>query len=44
MKQIELNAKELKGILTHLIKNNQVIQMENKNPIAINVEGESGIG
>ena len=28
MKQIELNAKELKGILLHLIKNNQVIQEE----------------
>lgn len=44
MKQIEINASELKDVLTHLIKNNQEIQKEGKNPIAINVEGESGIG
>src|SRR6056297_2608231 len=44
MKQIELNAEELKDVLTHLIKNNIEIQQEGKKPIAVNVEGESGIG
>lgn len=44
MKQIEINANELKDVLTHIIKNNQEIQKEGKNPIAVNVEGESGIG
>lgn len=44
MKQLELNAEELKGVLTHLIKNNIEIQKEGKKPIAVNVEGESGIG
>lgn len=43
MKQLELNAEELKGVLTHLIKNNIEIQKEGKKPIAVNVEGESGI-
>ena len=44
MKQLELNAEELKSVLTHLIKNNIEIQQEGKKPIAVNVEGESGIG
>lgn len=44
MKQIELNAEELKEVLTHLIKNNAEIQKTGDKPVAINVEGTAGIG
>jgi hypothetical protein len=44
MEKIALNALELKGILTHLIKNNQQLHTEGKKAVSVNVEGESGIG
>jgi DNA polymerase III delta prime subunit len=44
MKQIEVNASELKDILTHLIKNNQELHNIGKKAVSVNIEGESGIG
>ena len=42
--QVQLNSEELKNFMKHIISNNQVIQKEGKNPISVEVIGESGIG
>jgi len=42
--QVNLNIDELKDFLKHIIKNNEYIQLSNKNPVAVEVIGESGIG
>lgn len=44
MSQVKLNLNELKDFIKHIISNNQKIQAEGKIPVAINVEGEAGIG
>lgn len=42
--QVELNTTELRGFLAHIINTNQKLQSEGKNPVAVEVVGESGIG
>ena len=44
MAQVNLNIDELKGLVNHIIKNNRFLQEGNKNPVAVEVVGESGIG
>lgn len=44
MTQVNLNIDELKTFVNHIISNNRKIQAEGKNPVAIEVVGESGIG
>ncbi len=44
MAETKLNIKELKDYLKHFVKNNQHIQEKGMHPIAVNVEGEAGIG
>lgn len=44
MAQVNLNTTEVKEFLRHIITNNQVIQAKGKNPIAVEVVGDSGIG
>lgn len=44
MNQVKLNVEELKDFIKHMIKNNQHIQSEGKVPVAINVEGNAGLG
>ena len=44
MSQVQLNVDELKGFLKHIVNNNQYIQAEGKVPVAINVEGDAGLG
>ena len=44
MSQVQLNVEELKDFIKHMIKNNQHIQAEGKVPVAINVEGDAGLG
>tara|TARA_R110000782_G_scaffold220715_1_gene307938 strand:- start:108 stop:1379 length:1272 start_codon:yes stop_codon:yes gene_type:complete len=44
MAQVNLNAKELKGFLNHIITNNRSLQEDGKLPVAVEVVGESGIG
>jgi hypothetical protein len=44
MKQINLNSDELKDFLKHIITNNQHLQSLNKKAVAVNVQGEAGIG
>lgn len=41
---VKLNLDELKEFLRHIVKNNQHIQGEGKVPVAINIEGEAGLG
>ena len=41
---VSLDIKELKGFLTHIISNNRYLVEHNKPPVAIEVQGESGIG
>ena len=43
-KQVNLTTSELKSFITHMINNNRFIQAKGKIPVAINVEGEAGIG
>jgi nucleoside-triphosphatase THEP1 len=40
----QLNVDELKGFLKHMVDNNQYIQKEGKIPVAINIEGDAGLG
>ena len=40
----QLNVDELKGFLKHMVNNNQYIQKEGKIPVAINIEGDAGLG
>jgi nucleoside-triphosphatase THEP1 len=42
--QVELNVSELKDFVKHMVNNNQKIQEQGKIPVAINVEGEAGLG
>lgn len=42
--QVNLNVDELKGFLKHVISNNTFIQSSGKNPVAVEIVGESGIG
>ena len=44
MNQIQLNIDELKGFMGHIISNNQYIQANGKVPVAVNVEGDAGLG
>lgn len=44
MAQVELNIKEAKDFLKHIIVNNVKLQEEGKAPVATEVEGDSGIG
>jgi nucleoside-triphosphatase THEP1 len=42
--QTQLNVEELKDFIKHMVKNNQHIQSEGKVPVAINIEGDAGLG
>ena len=44
MSQVQLNVEELKSFIKHMINNNQHIQADGKVPVAINVEGDAGLG
>jgi len=44
MSQVQLNVDELKNFIKHMVKNNQHIQSEGKVPVAINIEGDAGLG
>ena len=44
MAKANLNIDELKGFVNHLITNNRFLQAQGKLPVALEVEGESGIG
>ena len=44
MNQVQLNVNELKDFIKHMVKNNQHIQSEGKVPVAINIEGDAGLG
>ncbi len=44
MAQVNLNIGELNGFINHIIKNNRFLQEQGKNPVAVEVVGESGIG
>jgi hypothetical protein len=44
MSQVQLNVEELKNFIKHMINNNQHIQADGKVPVAINVEGDAGLG
>ena len=44
MAQVNLNIDELKGFVNHIVKNNRFLQEGGKNPVAVEVVGESGIG
>lgn len=44
MNTVQLNVEELKGFIRHIVKNNQHIQTEGKIPVAINIEGDAGLG
>ena len=44
MSQVKLNVEELKSFINHMVKNNQHIQSEGKVPVAINIEGDAGLG
>jgi hypothetical protein len=41
---ISLNINEVKDFLKHIIDNNRYLQKDNKPPVSIEVQGESGIG
>jgi len=44
MSQVNLNITEVKDFLRHIITNNQSIQIQGKNPVAVEIVGDSGIG
>jgi len=44
MNQVKLNVEELKGFVKHMIVNNQTIQAQGKVPVAVNIEGDAGLG
>lgn len=44
MAQVNVNISEVKEFIRHIISNNQIIQQEGKNPVAVEVVGDSGIG
>jgi hypothetical protein len=43
-RQVDLNVKEAKDFLKHIIDNNRYLQSQNKPPVAVEVVGDSGIG
>ena len=44
MNTVQLNAEELKGFIRHMVNNNQHIQAQGKVPVAVNIEGDAGLG
>ena len=44
MAEVNLNIDELKGFVNHIISNNRYLQEQGKNPVAVEIVGESGIG
>ena len=44
MNTVQLNVDELKNFIRHMVKNNQYIQSEGKVPVAVNIEGDAGLG
>jgi hypothetical protein len=44
MSQVQLNLDELKDFVKYMVTNNQHIQSIGKVPVAINVEGDAGLG
>jgi hypothetical protein len=44
MSQVQLNVEELKDFIKHMVNNNQHIQAQGKVPVAINIEGDAGLG
>lgn len=42
--QVSLNIEELKDFMKHIVSNNRFLQSRGKNPVAIEIVGESGIG
>tara|TARA_R110000824_G_scaffold197053_6_gene380407 strand:- start:7916 stop:9181 length:1266 start_codon:yes stop_codon:yes gene_type:complete len=44
MAQVNLNIDECKDFVNHIIKNNRFLQEGGKNPVAVEIVGESGIG
>ena len=44
MNQVKLNVEELKSFVKHMIVNNQTIQAQGKVPVAVNIEGDAGLG
>lgn len=44
MSQVKLNVEELKSFIKHMIVNNQTIQAQGKVPVAVNIEGDAGLG
>ena len=42
--QVLLNVEEMKDFIKHMVGNNQHIQTEGKVPVAINIEGDAGLG
>lgn len=44
MNKTALNSKELKETLTHIIKNNRVLQEDGLKPIAVSICGAAGLG
>ena len=44
MNEVNLNIDELQDFVGHIITNNRHLQSEGKNPVAVEVVGESGIG
>ena len=43
-RQVDLNVKEAKEFLKHIINNNRYLQKGDKPPVAVEVVGDSGIG
>jgi nucleoside-triphosphatase THEP1 len=44
MNTVQLNAEELKNFIKHMVINNQHIQAQGKVPVAVNIEGDAGLG
>ena len=44
MSQVQLNVEELKNFIKHMVNNNQIIQKDGKVPVAVNIEGDAGLG
>ena len=44
MSQVQLNLDELKDFVKYMVTNNQHIQSLGKVPVAVNIEGDAGLG
>lgn len=44
MNKVQLNSKELKETLTHIILNNRALQEDNLKPVAVSICGAAGLG